>query len=112
MWPAVPMMTDFIQVSVNVCWRTTADCEDTLYGSDAIHGAETFSENEILSINPQLHHGRSAATFILRRLNHRGQMRMRLQELPKCFAQDAHATAMHYAHARHTSQESAVHEPF
>src|SRR5271166_5836581 len=59
---------------------------------------------------PQFYHRRAAAALVLRRLTHAGHMRMALQELAQCLAQNAHATSMHYAEAHSTRKKCAVHE--
>ena len=53
-----------------------------------------------LDSHSQLHHRRPGPAFILGRLRDRFYMRMLLQVLAQGLAQDAHAAAMHHAHAR------------
>src|SRR5438094_888507 len=59
-----------------------------------------------------LHYRRPRSALVLRRLGDRLNMWMPLQDLAQRFAQDAHAAAMNYAHARHSGEECAVHESF
>src|SRR5437899_5066939 len=65
-----------------------------------------------IKLQSQLHYRRPRSALVLRRLGDRLNMWMLLQELAQRFAQDAHAAAVNYAHARHSGEECAVHESF
>src|SRR2546427_3421893 len=67
---------------------------------------------DIIKLQSQLHYRRPRSALVLRRLGDRLNMWMLLQELAQRFAQDAHAAAVNYAHARHSGEECAVHESF
>ena len=59
--------------------------------------------------DPQVHHGGSAATLVLRRLGYRLHVRMLLQGLTGLCG-DAHAAAVDYADSGQSGQEGAVDE--
>src|SRR5260370_37585937 len=61
-----------------------------------------------LPSSPQLHHRRPPSTLILRGLLDRFHMGMLLQPLPQRLAQNAHAAAMHHAHARQAGAKCPV----
>src|SRR5437660_2846829 len=67
---------------------------------------------DIIKLQSQLHYRRPRSALVLLRLGDRLHMWVLLQELAQGLAQNAHAAAMNYAHARQSGEECAVHEFF
>ena len=66
----------------------------------------------MITSHSQLHHGRSAAAFVLWWFGYRLYVRVLLQGLAQGFAEDAHAAAVDNAHAGQSGEESVVDEFF